>query len=127
MLTHNPLLEAAMSVSARAKEEIPFIVGYFACRFNGEVIDKFGEETDKIEENIKNIVKEYLETYRNLGELSVGLPKEILMSTTELFILVRLFYNEELFQAAILKSEANLGFTRFKLQEYVRELSMKTA
>jgi len=112
-----------MSVSVRVKEEIPFIVGYLACRFNGEAIEKFGEESDKIEENIKAVVREYLKIYKNLGEFSVGLPKEILMSTTELFILIRLFYNEEIFQAAILKSDANLGFTRFKLQEYVKELS----
>ena len=115
-----------MTVVQKAKEEIPFIVGYAACRFNGEIIAKFGEETEKILENIKRIVNEYLKIYTALGEFSVGMPKEILMSTTELFILVRLFYNEELFQAAILKSEANLGFTRFKLQEYVKELSTKT-
>jgi len=116
-----------MSVSVRAREEIPFIVGYLACRFNGEVIDKFGEEADRIEENVKRVVKEYMEIYRKLGELSVGLPKEILMSTTELFILIRVFYNEEFFQVAILRSDANLGFTRFKLQEYAAELSKKTA
>ena len=111
-----------MSVVQKAREEIPFIVGYAACRFNGEVIGKFGEETEKIIEDVKKIVEEYLKIYTTLGEFSVGMPKEILMSTTELFILIRLFYSEELFQMAILKSDANLGFTRFKLQEYVREL-----
>lgn len=111
-----------MSVVQKAREEIPFIVGYAACRFNGEVIGKFGEETDKIIEDVKKMAEEYLKIYTTLGEFSVGMPKEILMSTTELFILIRLFYSEELFQMAILKSDANLGFTRFKLQEYVREL-----
>ncbi len=111
-----------MSIVQKAREEIPFIVGYAACRFNGEVIGEFGEEMEKILENVKKIVEEYLKIYTALGEFSVGMPKEILMSTTELFILIRLFYSEELFQVAILKSDANLGFTRFKLQEYAREL-----
>ncbi len=112
-----------MSVSNRAKEEIPFIVGYAACRFNGEVIESFGEETEEILGNVGGIVREYFEVYRKLGEFSVGVPKEILMSTTEIFILVRLYYNEELFQMALLQSDANLGFTRFKFQEFLKELS----
>ena len=112
-----------MSIVDKATEEIPFILGYAACKFNGDVIGKYGEETDKILENVKKLVNEYLDIYRKLGEYTVGMPKEILMSTTELFILVRIFYNEELFQVAILQSDANLGFTRYKLQEYSQELS----
>ena len=112
-----------MSISDLAKEEIPFILGYAAVKFNGDLIDSFGEETQKILDNIKNIVKEYLTIYKNLGKYSVGMPKEILMSTTELFILVRIFYNEEIFQIAILQSDANLGFTRYKLQEYIQKLA----
>lgn len=115
-----------MTVVEKAKEEIPFIVGYAACRFNGEVLGKFGEETEKILGNVQKIVEEYMKIYKALGEFSIGMPKEILMSTTERFILVRLFYNEELYQVAILQSDANLGFTRYKLHEYNKELSGQT-
>jgi len=65
----------------------------------------------------------YIDIYKSLGEYTVGMPKEILMSTTEIFILVRVFYNEEIFQVAVLKSDANLGFTRYKLQEYLQKLT----
>jgi len=112
-----------MGVAEKAKEEIPFIKGYAAVRFNGDVITSFGEETENIVENVKTIVKEYLEIYKKLGEYSVGMPKEVLLSTTELFVLVRIFYNEELFQVGILQSDANLGFTRYKFQEYLQELA----
>jgi hypothetical protein len=111
-----------MGVAERAKEEIPFIKGYAAVRFNGDVVSSFGEDTGKVIENLKNVVREYLDIYKKLGEYSVGMPKEILLSTTELFILVRIFYNEELFQVGILQSDANLGFTRYKFQEYLQEL-----
>jgi predicted RNase H-like HicB family nuclease len=111
-----------MGVAERAKEEIPFIKGYAAVRFNGDVVSSFGEDTEKVIENLKNVVREYLDIYKKLGEYSVGMPKEILLSTTELFILVRIFYNEELFQVGILQSDANLGFTRYKFQEYLQEL-----
>lgn len=112
-----------MGIEEKAKEEIPFIVGYAAVRFNGDVIAAYGDETEKILDNVKNIVNEYLKIYRALGEYSVGMPKEILMSTTELFMLIRIFYNEELYQLAILHSDANLGFTRYKLHEYAQKLS----
>jgi len=112
-----------MEVAEKAMEEIPFIVGYAAVRFSGEVIDSVGEEVEQILEDLKSVVEKYLSMYRKLGEYSVGIPKEVLMSTTELFILVRVFYNEEIFQVAVLKSDANLGFTRYKLQEYLQKLT----
>lgn len=114
-----------MGIAGRAKEEIPFIVGYAAVKFSGNVIDSFGDEIemDGIVERVKNIVKEYLQIYKILGEYTVGMPKEILMSTSEIFILVRIFYNDELFQVAVLKSDANLGYTRYMLHQFSLELS----
>jgi len=113
-----------MGVAERAKREIPFILGYAAVDFSGEVLDSFGEgiEISPVVERTKEIVSSYLQMYRELGEYSVGLPREILMSTTEIFILVRIFYNEELFQVAVLKREGNLGYTRYALQQFVKEL-----
>ena len=112
-----------MEIAQLAKEEIPFILGYAAVKFNGEVIDSFGDELNKILESVRKIVDYYIDIYKSLGEYTVGMPKEILMSTTEIFILVRVFYNEEIFQVAVLKSDANLGFTRYKLQEYLQKLT----
>jgi len=112
-----------MGIAEKAKEEIPFIVGYAAVTFSGDVIDSFGEGIDSVIERVKNIVSEYLELYRVLGEYSVGMPKEILMSTTELFILVRVFYNDENFQLAVLKSDANLGYTRYMMHQYSSQIS----
>ncbi len=115
-----------MEVAKRAKEEIPFIKAYAAVKFSGEIIDSFSEEEVNLEELLKDIseiVSRYLHIYRTLGEYSVGIPKEILMSTTELFILVRLFYNEEVYQVAVLASEANLGYTRYVMYKYLEEIA----
>ncbi|SNR74732.1 hypothetical protein [Desulfurobacterium atlanticum] len=111
-----------MGIAQKAMDEIPFISGYAAVRFSGEVIDSAGESVSEIIGSVQKVVEEYLKMYRILGEYSVGIPKEILMSTTELFILVRVYYNEEVFQVAVLKSDANLGYTRFMLQQYLKEL-----
>ncbi len=111
-----------MGVAERAMEEIPFITGYAAVKFSGEVINSVGESVPGIIGNVQKVVNEYLDIYKTLGEYSVGIPKEILMSTTELFILVRVYYNEEIFQIATLKSDGNLGYTRFMFQQYLAEL-----
>lgn len=115
-----------MEVAKRAKEEIPFIKAYAAVKFSGEVIDSFSEEEINLSEILKNIseiVSKYLHIYKALGEYSVGIPKEILMSTTELFILVRVFYNEEVYQVAVLTSDANLGYTRYIMHKYLEEIA----
>jgi len=111
-----------MSVAQKAMEEIPFISGYAAVKFTGEIIDASGDSISGIIGSVKKVVDEYLNIYRALGEYSVGIPKEILMSTSEIFILVRVYYNEEIFQVAVLKSDGNLGYTRFMMQQYLKEL-----
>ena len=106
----------------KAKESIPFIEGYAAVNFNGEIIDSFGEEMEKVIPNIKTVVKEYLEIYKKLGEYSAGMPKEILMSTSDKFLLIRIFYNSERFQAVLLSSNGNLGYTRYILHQLNAEM-----
>jgi len=113
-----------MGAAQKARAEIPYILGYAALDFSGNLLDSFGEgvEISPVVERSREIVSSYLQMYRELGEYSVGLPKEVLMSTTEIFVLIRIFYNEELYQVAVLKREGNLGYTRYALQRLVKEL-----
>jgi hypothetical protein len=82
----------------------------------------FGENMESILENIKHVVNEYLQIYKKLGEYSAGIPKEILMSTSEKFLLIRIFYNSERFHAVLLTSDANLGYTRYVLHQLNAEI-----
>ena len=99
-------------------ENIPFSEGYVRARFNGEVIEKEGESS-ALEGKGRELVKSFLSLYEEMGELEVGLPKEILCSTTEKFILIRLFPSKKEWAGVILSKDGNLGYTRFILKEVV--------
>ncbi|ADU96493.1 hypothetical protein [Thermovibrio ammonificans] len=112
------------AVAQKAKKDIPYLKGYAALKFSGEVLDSVAEgiPLEQVVSKVKPIVENYLEIYRALGGLSAGVPKEILMSTTKYFILVRLFYRTETYHVAVLDSKANLGYTRFVLFQLNKEL-----
>ena len=113
-----------MGVAEKAKRDIPYLKGYAALNFSGELLDYYAEDDSfkKVVEEVKEIVKRYLNVYEALGSLSAGVPKEILMSTSKYFVLVRLFYRTETYQVALLDSKANLGYTRFVLFQLNKEL-----
>ncbi|WP_457569939.1 hypothetical protein [Desulfurobacterium sp.] len=111
------------NIAEKAMEEIPYITGYAAVKFNGDTLSIAGEETEKILTDIQAIVKNYINIYHALGEYAVGIPKEILMNTTEITLLIRLFYNHEFFQLAVLKKDANLGYTRYMLHQYSKVIT----
>ncbi|WP_457567643.1 hypothetical protein [Desulfurobacterium sp.] len=110
------------NIAAKAMEEIPYITGYAAVKFNGETINMAGEDTGKILNEVKSVVNSYINIYHALGEYAAGIPREILMNTTEVTLLIRLFYNHEFFQLAILKKDANLGYTRYMLHQYSKAI-----
>ncbi|WP_022847473.1 MULTISPECIES: hypothetical protein [unclassified Desulfurobacterium] len=110
-------------LAEKAMEEIPYITGYAAVKFNGELLSIAGEETEKNLKNIQSIVENYISIYHSLGEYAVGIPKEILMTTSEITILIRIFYNYEFFQLAVLKKDANLGYTRYMLHHYSKAIA----
>jgi hypothetical protein len=99
-------------------EKIPFSEGYVRGTFDGEIIEKEGESTALESKGVK-LVKSFLELYEEMGELSVGEAKEVLCSTTEKFILIRLFPNKKEWAGVVLTKDGNLGFTRYILKEIV--------
>ena len=99
-------------------EKIPFSEGYVRATFDGQVIEKEGDST-ALEKKGGEIVGSFLGLYEEMGELTVGLPKEVLCSTTEKFILIRLFPNKKEWAGVVLTKDGNLGFTRFILKEVV--------
>ena len=99
-------------------EKIPFSEGYVRGTLDGNILEKEGDSR-ALESKGKDLVSAFLSLYNEMGELSVGLPKEVLCSTTERFILIRVFPDKKEWAGVVLTKDGNLGFTRYILKEVV--------
>ncbi|WP_456436194.1 hypothetical protein [Thermovibrio ammonificans] len=96
-------------------ELIPFSKTFVRGTFSGEVTHKEGDRADEVAESAKKFVENYLNYYRAMGDLEIGLPKEILVSTDGEYLLIRLFPATEEWGAVRMDSQGNVGFARLML------------
>ncbi|WP_297445042.1 hypothetical protein [Desulfurobacterium sp.] len=109
-------------IAEKALKEIPFTTGFMVVDLeNLEVLEKSGE-AEKIEEPVKNLIRDYMETYINLGELDIGLPTEMLLTFDAVFVLMRFFPEINRVFVAVTQKEANLGFVRMMMIRYSEEV-----
>lgn len=70
------------------------------------------------------MIRGYASTYRSLGgRMDLGSNDEVLISASRAYLLIKVDHGSGRFLAVLLSSSGNIGYLRFKMRAWIRELA----
>ena len=75
------------------------------------------------QDRILKMVQDYVGIYEDLGgAIDFGSNDEILITASHVYLLIKVDHNRQRFIAVLLGSNGNIGYLRFRIRNYLRQV-----
>jgi hypothetical protein len=117
---------AADPLFAQIREEIPGYAAAAAGSFDGSLYWSHGGgdfDLAPARDAVLALVRAYHSTYEGLGgKIDFGSNDELLATASRGYLFVRVDHPRQRFVAVALKASGNIGYLRFRMREYLRQV-----
>lgn len=74
-------------------------------------------------ESLLQMIRSYDDTYLGLGgSIDLGSNDEILITASRVYLLIKVDHDQQQFLAVMLAASGNIGYLRFRMRDYLRQL-----
>ena len=75
-------------------------------------------------EALAKMMQYYLDAYEGHGgAIDLGSNDEILITASRVYLLIKIDHGKQRFVAVLLSSSGNIGYLRFRIRDYLRQVS----